>query len=252
MSINEVFENPTVKQVIFQINFPNLFFLENKIGDFQLKIMDKFPESSLLYRQQFVLADMGPSAKLSEVHEPERGKKIWQFVSPEKVQVNVLSDSLDLNSQFHKTYQNPSSSSRFRDAIQYVVDNFLEVTKIPKIVRIGLRYIDDCPLPEEITNDGYREYYNTTFPIGRFNLNDTNEMQFQTLVKRGEYFLRYIESLRKNSQAPSLTLDFDAFATAIDAKHYLKVCDDLHTIIIGEYEKTLKEPVFAIMRKPKE
>ena len=31
MAINEVFPNPTVKKVIFQIRFPNLFFIESKI-----------------------------------------------------------------------------------------------------------------------------------------------------------------------------------------------------------------------------
>jgi len=45
MQINEVFPNPTVKQVIFQIRFPNLFYLESKIGEYQLKIMQRFPES---------------------------------------------------------------------------------------------------------------------------------------------------------------------------------------------------------------
>ena len=47
----EIFSNPTVKKVIFQIRFPNLFFIENKIGDFQLKIMGMFPESKLIFRR---------------------------------------------------------------------------------------------------------------------------------------------------------------------------------------------------------
>ena len=48
MSINEIFPKPTVTQVIFQIRFPNLFFIENKIGDLQLKIMKEFPHSKLI------------------------------------------------------------------------------------------------------------------------------------------------------------------------------------------------------------
>jgi hypothetical protein len=47
MVIKEIFPNPTVKQVIFQIRFPNLFYIENKIGDFQLKIMKEFPKSAI-------------------------------------------------------------------------------------------------------------------------------------------------------------------------------------------------------------
>jgi hypothetical protein len=40
MAIEEVFPNPTVKQVAFEIRFPNLFYLESKIGELQVKIME--------------------------------------------------------------------------------------------------------------------------------------------------------------------------------------------------------------------
>lgn len=53
MVIGEVFPNPTVKQVVFQITFPHLFYMEQKIGELQVKIMRMFPKSSLLYRRQF-------------------------------------------------------------------------------------------------------------------------------------------------------------------------------------------------------
>ena len=67
MSINEVFPNPTVKQVIFQIRFPNLFYMENKIGDLQLKIMKEFPQSALILRRQILLADIGSETKLENI-----------------------------------------------------------------------------------------------------------------------------------------------------------------------------------------
>jgi hypothetical protein len=67
MPSDEVFKNPTVKQVIFQITFPNLFYIENKMGEFQQKIMNEFPESVLLYRRQFAWADVGPEVKLTEI-----------------------------------------------------------------------------------------------------------------------------------------------------------------------------------------
>ena len=103
MPINEVFPNPTVKQVVFQIRFPNLFYLENKIGEFQLRIIKDFPDSSLLYRRQVLFVDMGPQGKLEDI-PGEEGQKIWQFKSPHQYELNVLSDSLDVTSQFHKTY----------------------------------------------------------------------------------------------------------------------------------------------------
>ena len=94
MTIEEVFPNPTVKQVIFQIRYPNLFYIENKIGEFQLKIMGEFPESALLHRRSFTLVDIGPEVKTAEIEsklekEPS-GQKIWQFRSPKNFQLNVL------------------------------------------------------------------------------------------------------------------------------------------------------------------
>jgi len=97
MAITEVFKNPTVKQVIFQIRYPNLFFLESKIGELQMEIIDKFPESALMFRRHVLLADVGPSAKLEELQDKavqEQGRKVWQFNSPLGYQLNVLTDSL--------------------------------------------------------------------------------------------------------------------------------------------------------------
>jgi len=39
MAIAEIFPNPTVKSVFFEVRFPNLFYLEAKIGDLQLKVL---------------------------------------------------------------------------------------------------------------------------------------------------------------------------------------------------------------------
>jgi hypothetical protein len=64
MVINEVFPNPTVKQVIFQIRYPNLFYIENKIGDFQLKVMREFPESALIMKQRVIFAEFGPNVTI--------------------------------------------------------------------------------------------------------------------------------------------------------------------------------------------
>lgn len=247
MTINEVFPNPTVKQVIFQIRYPNLFYLENKIGEFQLLVMEKFPETQLLYRQQVVFADIGPEAKI-DLPEPQKGNKVWSFESPQKVKLHIISDSLDLTSEFHKTYMNAGAEYKFRDIIEFVVDNFVKVVGIPVINRIGLRYIDECPLPETLTNGGYQEFYNTTLPLGRFDIQDTQNLHFQGQVKRGKHYLRFSEKFLHDQEKARLIMDFDAFSLNIKASEYLPISDELHTIISAEYEETLKKPIFDIMR----
>lgn len=250
MTITEIFPHPTVKMVIFQIRYPNLFYIENKIGDLQLKIMKEFPESSLLYRQRLVLADIGPDVKIEKeaTNKPEESAaKIWQFKSPNKYQLNVLSDSLDISSNFHKTYNNPDSNVKFRDTIELALNSFFEVTQVPVIKRIGLRYIDECPIPGK-NNKQFKGYYKTTFPLARFKLEDAHEMHFQTVVSRGNNFLRFIEKLIKVNDEYKLILDYDGYCENIDPSDCLNVTDKLHDLIIKEYKQSLRDPVFEYMR----
>jgi len=254
MAIEEVFPNPTVKQVLFAIRFPNLFYIENKIGEFQLKVMEEFPESALLHRKTFTWVDVGPEVKPvdieSKLEKEPSGQKIWQFRSTKDFQLNVLSNSLDITSNYHKTYR-LEGGHKFRDIIEFVLARFFEVISLPVLSRIGLRYIDECPIPSK-ENSAFRSFYNSVFPLDRFDLTDAEEMDFKTMVKRGNYYLRYVESLQKVQDGYKLILDFDGFATAVKPNDCLVITDDLHDLISSEYEKAIKEPLKQYMRKPKE
>ena len=250
MIANEVFPNPTVKQVIFQIRFPNLFYLESRIGDLQLRVMKEFPESALRFRRHIVLADLGPEVREQEIAEQlgsESGKKIWQFRSPKDFELNVLGDSLDITSKYHKSYDNPEAEHRFRDVIEFVLNNFFEVMKVPAIGRVGLRYINECPIPSKDTKT-FKQYYNSVFPLSRFSLEDASELNFKTVVKRGAYSLRYIESLQTRDDRHVLIIDLDAFTHGIGSSECLSVVDGLHELIRQEFEYAIEEPVIEYMR----
>lgn len=250
MAITEVFQNPTVKQVVFQIRYPNLFFIESRIGELQLKIMKEFPESNLLFRRQVVFVDAGPDAKIDELPSDlkEQGKKIWQFKSSKGYNLSVTNDSLDITSEYHKTYNNPSSDNKFRDVIKLVLDSFFSVIAIPIINRIGLRYIDECPVPSK-DNETFSSFYNTNLPINRFNISDAKEMLFRCVTSRGDYNLGYVELFKMDDKEYKLILDFDGYANDINTSDCLDVLDRLHDLIADEFEKTIKEPVYEYMRR---
>ncbi|MEK9137489.1 MAG: TIGR04255 family protein [Bacteroidota bacterium] len=251
MAITEIFPNPTVKQVAFEIRFPNLFYLENKIGDVQVKVMSQFPESALLFRRQIVVADLGPGAKTEDIEsQVDKGfaTKIWRFRSPKGIELDVSTDSLVLRSVHHKTY-NLEGADKFRDIMKFAVDSFIDVTAVPVLSRIGLRYIDECPIPSK-DNRTFRSYYNSTFPLDRFDLSSATEMGFQAAVRVGDHYLRYVESLKQiEPDKYVLILDFDGFATKIAPKDYLTVADALHATIAHAYETTIREPVLEYMRQ---
>lgn len=119
---------------------------------------------------------------------------------------------------------------------------------VPIFVRIGLRYIDECPIPA-MNNEQFKSWYDSTFPVDRFALSDVSDMLFKTVVRRGALNLRYIEALKKDESGYKLILDFDGFAKDVPSKDFLKVADEMHALISSEYEKTIKAPVYEYMRK---
>jgi len=243
---NEIFNNPTVKMVIFQILYPNLFFIEKLIGDYQEKILEKFPQSSLIFKKELFFT-VGSSSQPKPEDESDSATKIWQFSNENDFKLNVQTNSLDIISTHHKTYK-MGDGDKFRDLIQFSLDRFLSVVHIPIINRIGLRYIDHCPIFKK-ENDTYRSYYNTCFPLDRFSLENANTMDFKVTTKREDYVLTYRESAQTKDNEFKLILDFDGGATKVKAEDYLTVTDRLHDLIADEFDKTAKEPLKEYMRK---
>lgn len=250
MALTEIFVKPTVKKVIFQIQFPNLFFIESKIGELQIAIMEKFPESALIFQRQIVFTDINPGVNLEELQDKVaqgQSRKIWQFNSPLGYQLNVLTDSIDINSNLHKTYNNEKSDVKFRDIIEYVLKPFFLITKLPVISRLGLRYIDECSFFAK-TTESFLRHFNSCFSTNRFSIEDSTEHQYKVIVKRGNHFIRYVETLNSQSNPPILILDFDGFALNVPTDRYMETSDDLHVLISNEYELTIKEPIYKYMR----
>jgi uncharacterized protein (TIGR04255 family) len=154
---------------------------------------------------------------------------------------------LAISSQHHKTYNLDEGGDKFRDTIQYITERFFEVMKIPIIKRLGLRYVDECPLFDK-TNESFLKYYNSSFPLSRFKIEDANEMSFITVAKRGTHFIRFIESLKQVGDNYKLILDFDGYAEKLTPEDYLSVTDSLHSIISDEFENSIKEELKTFMR----
>lgn len=257
----KIYKNPTVKTVIFQMRFSNLFMIENKIGDFQAEILDRFPESSLIVRRNLLFADVGPQFKMEEIPIRENlGKKIWQFKSDDNYVLNVLTNSIDITSKRHKSYyiNEETKEEGFRDIIEFIVDKFFNFIPIKILKRIGLRYIDECPLPLKnlensqeplLNNDDFLKWYNTSLPLHRFDLKNLGIMKFETDVKRGDYNLVYRESLGLKDKSIKFFIDFDGYKENVQSKEYLNVLNDIHDLIHKEWDNTIKEPVKEWMDK---
>lgn len=254
MVISEIFLRPTVKQIVFEIKFPNLLFIDSKIGEFQTQIMTEYPESNISYRKKIMFMDTGNKLSQKEIDDMENkeyARKIWEFKSPKDVQLTVSNDSINISSKHHITYNNPGKGEKFRDTIKFVVDNFFETIPIPKISRIGLRYIDEPPVPS-VSNTEFKKWYNTCFPLDKFKLAESDEMFFTTVIKKEICSMRYIEFFKKDGKKYSYTLDFDGYATDIEREKYLEITGKLHDIIGDAFDAMMLTPAKEYMRKKRE
>ncbi|MBA7540451.1 hypothetical protein ES705_32748 [subsurface metagenome] len=249
-----IYPRPTVSQVIFQIRYPNLFMIEDRIGDFQSLIIDKFPESSLIIRKQLFIADYVDKIDIKTIPTDEQfARKIWRFKSEEENYVlGVSTSSLDITSEHHKSFNPINNEDGFRNIIKFAVDNFFDIIPIKKIKRIGLRYIDDCPIPSKETVE-FKNWYNTVLPLERFNLNEVGSMIFETKkVKKGNYYLNYRENfvpVTSEGTKYKFYLDFDSYKEDVDPIDYIEILDDLYKIIHQEWEDSIKQPVKNWMNK---
>lgn len=248
--MKEIFVRPTIHQVIYQIRFPNLLFIEAKVGQFQLNIMERFPDSSELYRRQVIFADVGPDDEQRMPLDEQNTKKIWQFSTEDKAYVvNIQTNSLDITANSYKTYNSGEDDNfKFQSIIKFVLDNFFSEIPVKLIKRIGLRYINKCPLPDDLSNSAFLEYYDSDFNLSKYDLKTTTEMQFVSSVLLDKYFLNYSEVLKYVDNKPLYYLDWDASGKDIHVDNYLTVTDQLHQIIDNRFFETIKEPVKKWMR----
>ncbi|MFW9968739.1 MAG: TIGR04255 family protein [Candidatus Odinarchaeota archaeon] len=242
-----IYPRPTVSQVIFQIRYSNMFMIEDRIGEYQSLIIDKFPESSLTMKKQLLIANYVDKIDLETIPVDEQfARKIWNFKSEKDYVLGVSTSSLDINSQHHKSYQSTDNIEGFREIIKFAVDKFLDIMPIKTFKRIGLRYIDDCPIPSKETGR-FKEWYNTVLPLERFELGQLRSMLFETKkVRKNEYFLNYRENfvpVDSNGKEYKFYLDFDSFKENFPSLKYLDILDELHKIIHQEWENTIKTPV---------
>ncbi len=251
MVTREMFKNSTVKEVAFEVKFPNLFFIETKIPDYQMKIMDTFIESNLLIRQQIaILKDIGSNIEKENASDSNENvfEKIWQFKTEDGTVLNIKSNSLSIISPNYKTYNLGTTGENFRDLIKFTVDNLLNIVPISMFTRIGFRYINECPI-FKLTKEDFEKSYNTAFPLSKFSIMDATEMDFKAVVKKDGSFLRYVESLQTSSDDKKvLIIDTDGFKENIKTTDYLQTTDKLHDILYTEFVNTVKEPVLRYMR----
>ncbi len=247
LAVGEIFPHPTVQQVIFQIRFPKLFFLQAKIGDLQLALMARFPKSESIVQRALLMAQ-GSHEKLEELlrdRPTDEDERIWKFEDDRGVIIEVKLDCLTVVSSKHKSYRHQPDS--FRETLEFILAAFLKLAPVPTVARVGFRYVDECPFPT-LTNECFLRYFNTCLPIQRFSVQDCSEMVCRSIRLGAQGSIRYVEAIIRKDDKNLLLIDMDAFAEIVPAAEILATTDRLHALVRKEFEATVKQPVIDYMR----
>ena len=239
----EVFHNAPLIEVAYEIRFPSLFYIPQAIGEFQIKIMDDFPKASQLSSTQFAIEDGIP--KFSG--ENAGRTTSWQFESETgKTKILVRLDRLSIISQEYTSYDHPSGM-KFRDVIYKIVTEFLQKFPIKKFTRIGLRYIDHCPLDQK-TNQYFTNYYVPIFDINKYKIEDLLDSHIIMRKKKENYGLLFQCRIAKIGNNYKYVMDFDGYAENVDSASFLSVTDDLRRLDRSEFFSSITENFTQYMR----
>lgn len=237
----EIFTRAPLSEVAYQIRFPSMFYIPQAIGEFQIKIMDDFPKASQLLTTQFSIEDGVPKFP--------GGKPIqsWQFETEnEKTKVIIKLDSVLVSSMEYNSYDQ-SPGMKFRDLISRIINEFLQKFPIKKFTRIGLRYVDHCPLDEK-TNEYFKKYYVPKFDIENYKIDNLIDSRISLRTRRDNYNLLFQCRIAKIKDIYKYIMDFDAYAENVESANYLSITDDLRKLNKSEFYSCITEDFKQYMR----
>jgi len=253
MAPNEVFPTPLVKLVAFEIRFPNLFFLEGRIGEFQVQVMKDFPQSDLVHRRNLMIiagnAENPQVQELAKQQSADTIERIWQFKAESGARLEISTRNLVLMSEKHTSYYEGEKS--FRSMVEKAVTEFFNLTQLPIVQRVGLRYVNECPLFDK-TTETFMQCYNSILPVEKFRLENLSRADCIAVAKSGDMQIQHAESLRLATPTGDiLVLDLDASTENIASDKVITTTDHLHGMIADEFQNVIKKPILDFMRRGK-
>jgi len=152
LSKSKPLRHPPLSQVAFEVNFPNCFAVETGIAAYQQRVEVLYPKSSGEYivRLPSAVAFGKPPKQESAELTPMRSFVFQNSKGSRVVRVSVVNFTLLVTDYLH-----------FEDYVAALVAAFtpaIEIFQLHNVERIGLRYINQIPIPIKDAEVQYREY----------------------------------------------------------------------------------------------
>ncbi len=232
INYEEVFRQSPLSEVVFEARFPILLSIPQRIGDFQLSVMDTFEKAEEIRMQ---------GIKIGTDEKVEVGSNmVWKFSHKDgDPTVTLHRNRIVVSSKTYKCYDSKEQKP-FRPNIEYSVENFLDLFKIKSFSRIGLRYINECKM-EELSNDWFKKFFRPILDIDKYPWESILEEQVILRFKKDGRNLLLQSGLIRGKGITKYLLDFDAYEENCEVSKYLETADRLHEVVLKEFHSLITD-----------
>lgn len=160
--VNKPLKHAPLVQVAFEVNFPNSFAVETGIAAYQQRIGTLYPTSSAEYIVRLPSAiafGKSPQPQSAEL-TPMRSFVFRNATGSRIVRVSVVNFTLLVTDYLHFDEYVSSLANTFAPAI--------EIFQLHNVERIGLRYVNQIPIPTTDAENRYTKYVRTPLSADAF------------------------------------------------------------------------------------
>jgi len=124
----------------------------------------------------------------------------------------------------------------------------MDVYKIKKFKRLGLRYINKIQF-EAKTSEWFKKYFIPIFNLEKYHIEELSQNSVRLRVKRKKSIeLTIMSGFLKENDDYFYMLDFDAYSLNVMQENLYKKLENLHNVILKEFHSLITEDCRIKMR----
>jgi len=233
--------HPPLSEVVFEINFPRSFVVENHIADYQRQLSAMYPDSG----DEFVLY-VPPAVSFGKPPKSEGGgmTPVRSFVFHNSTGARVIRISVVHFSLLVSDYVDYED---YKSALMAALKPAIDIFGLQRLDRVGLRYINKIPIPKEQPLT-YENYVRSPIDPNGFLPHTVSKFLTEVSVDVDKKRTLTIRSGLLPPQPDSSTriylLDLDCSSPesiSLPSQDLRSLLDDFHEAIESEFKRAIVE-----------
>lgn len=240
--------HPPLSQVAFEVNFPNSFAVETEVAEYQQRVQALYPNSGAEYivRLPTAVAFGKPPRQDSAALTPMRSFVFQNSQGSRVVRVSVVNFTFVVTDYLH--------FEDYLDALTAAFVPAIEAFQLHNSDRIGLRYINQIPIPLDNAGIEYQKYVRS--PISAETLAGHIPASFLTEVSLDLDSTKRLTirsgllPTQTDASARTYLLDFDCYSpskVALSTESIKPLLSDYHDAIETGFLQTVTKPYLRHM-----